>query len=62
MHFCLGAPLARLEGAIAIGSLLQRFPDLALACRPEELRWRSGGPTNNLRGLEVLPLRLSPVR
>ena len=61
VHFCLGAPLARLEGAIAIGSLLQRFPDLALACPPEELRWRGGGPTNNLRGLEALPLRLSPV-
>jgi cytochrome P450 len=55
IHYCLGAALARMEGQIAIGMLLQRFPDLALA--GEELKYRSH-PT--LRGVESLPLRLRP--
>jgi cytochrome P450 PksS len=52
-HFCLGASLARLEGQIAIGTLLRRFPDLRLAVAPEVLRWRRGLV---LRGLEGLPV------
>ncbi|HEV2781326.1 MAG TPA: cytochrome P450 [Actinophytocola sp.] len=55
VHFCLGAPLARLEGQIAIGRLLGRFPDLALATDPAALRWRN---STLLRGLEHLPVRL----
>jgi cytochrome P450 len=55
IHFCVGAPLARLEGQIAIGRLLQRFPDLALAADPGGLRWRN---SILLRGLEALPVRL----
>jgi len=55
IHFCLGAPLARLEGQIAIGRLIERFPDLALATDPAELRWRN---STLLRGLESLPVRL----
>ena len=51
IHFCLGAPLARLEGEIAFARLLQRYPALALA-EPMP-RWR---PLINLRGLEALPL------
>jgi cytochrome P450 len=39
-HFCLGAPLARLEAEIALGTLLRRLPGLRLAVPPEELRWR----------------------
>ncbi len=57
IHFCLGAPLARLEGQVAIGELLARFPDLALAVPPEELAWRPG---TLIRGLRELPVTYSP--
>jgi cytochrome P450 len=53
IHYCLGAPLARLEGEIAIGALLRRFPRLALAGAP--LGWRSHMV---LRGLNTLPVKL----
>ncbi|MEW2353635.1 cytochrome P450 [Spirillospora sp. NPDC029432] len=56
LHFCLGAPLARLEGQIAIGSLLERFPDLALAVPAEELRHHRAGSI--VRGLVALPVRV----
>lgn len=52
-HFCLGAPLARLEGQIAISTLLRRTPELRLTVAPKELRWRPGLV---LRGLEALPV------
>jgi len=52
-HFCLGASLARLEGQIAIGTLLGRVPDLRLSVAPHLLRWRS---SLLLRGLESLPV------
>jgi cytochrome P450 len=52
-HFCLSASLARLEGQIAITTLLRRLPDLRLAVPPSALRWRRGLV---LRGLEALPL------
>lgn len=54
-HFCLGAPLARLEGRIAITTLLQRFPGLRLAAPAESLVWRKSVA---LRGLEKLPVHL----
>ncbi len=47
------APLARLEGQIAIGTLLRRVPDLRLNVVSDALRWRSG---LILRGLESLPV------
>ena len=40
MHHCLGAPLALMEGQIAINALLRRFPEARLAVPPESLRWR----------------------
>jgi cytochrome P450 PksS len=54
-HFCLGAPLARLEAQIAINTLFQRAPDLHLKVSSESLRWRR---SLILRGLEALPLGL----
>ncbi|MGH8929382.1 MAG: cytochrome P450 [Egibacteraceae bacterium] len=50
-HFCLGAPLARLEVEIAIGKLLRRLPGVRLDT--DALQWR---PKPALRGLESLPL------
>jgi cytochrome P450 len=55
VHHCLGAPLARMEGQIAMGAFLKRFPEARLAVTPESLRWRRGV---FLRGLERLPLTL----
>jgi pimeloyl-[acyl-carrier protein] synthase len=50
IHFCLGAPLARLEGQIAIAALVRRFPTLRLAGEPVRR------PTVTLRGFASLPL------
>jgi cytochrome P450 len=55
IHYCLGAPLARLEGQIAIRKLLGRAPGIRLAVPESSLRWRKG---LNLRGLETLPVVL----
>ena len=48
-HFCLGAPLARLEGRIVFETLLRRLPNLRLTGPPPERR-----PNFNLRGLKSL--------
>ncbi|MGH3802626.1 MAG: cytochrome P450 family protein, partial [Pseudonocardiaceae bacterium] len=53
IHHCLGAPLARLEGRIALGSLLTRFPRLRLAVPAEQLTWRPGVLMNGLTALPV---------
>ncbi len=58
IHYCLGAPLARLEGEIAISTLLRRLPELHLAAAPEALNWRRG---LILRGIERLPLAFTPA-
>jgi cytochrome P450 PksS len=54
IHYCLGAPLARLEGRIALRALIERMPGLRLAVPPEQVPWLSH-PV--LRGLQQLPLR-----
>lgn len=59
IHYCLGAPLARLEGQIALTALLGRLPDLRLAAEPADLRWRGG---LIMRGLRELPVEFEPVR
>lgn len=53
VHHCLGAPLARMEGQIALGSLLRRFPELRLAVPSADLHW-SHGDGLVLRGLSEL--------
>jgi cytochrome P450 len=57
-HFCLGAPLARLEARIAFTALLGRFPHLQLAVARDDLRW-SHGDGLVLRGLAELPVELT---
>lgn len=52
-HFCLGAPLARLEIELAIKSLFQRFPGLTLACDREEIPFRHETVFWGLHGLPV---------
>ena len=52
IHFCLGAPLARIEGQIAIGTLVRRLPKLELAIRHPEFR-----QSLTLRGLKALPVK-----
>ncbi|CAM5322136.1 cytochrome P450 family protein [Streptomyces fumanus] len=58
IHYCLGAPLARLEGQVALATLLTRLPDLQLATDPAELRRRGG---LIMRGLRTLPVSYTPV-
>ena len=55
IHYCVGAPLARLEGQIAIRSLVRRFPRLALAVDHGELAWSEN---LLLRGMKSMPVRL----
>ncbi|EKX65747.1 cytochrome P450 [Streptomyces ipomoeae] len=54
IHYCLGAPLARMETEIALAALFERFPGLALDVPLDELRWR---PSMRARGLLSLPVR-----
>ena len=54
IHFCLGAPLARLESQIAIKALVCRFPRMRLAT--EDLKWRQD---ITIHGLISLPVSLS---
>jgi cytochrome P450 len=56
IHRCLGAALARMEGQVAIGALVRRFPDLTLTCDPDELSWL---PFPVFRGLAALPVATS---
>ena len=51
-HYCMGAALARLEGAVAVGSLLRRFPRMQLAGQP------SFSPSFIMRAMTDLPVRL----
>lgn len=54
LHYCVGAPLARLEASVAFGVLFERLPNLKLAVDPQNLQWaRSFVP----RGLKALPVK-----
>ncbi|WP_037358153.1 cytochrome P450 family protein [Amycolatopsis orientalis] len=54
IHYCVGAPLARLEAQIALGSLLARFPKLSLAVPAEDIVYR---PSSLVHGVLALPVR-----
>lgn len=53
VHYCLGAPLARLEGDVAFTTLLRRFPNLHFAAPRDSITWRENV---QLRGLKHLPV------
>jgi cytochrome P450 len=55
IHYCLGAPLARLEAQVAFGKLMARFSGLRLAVPEHELIWRPGLLMRGLQNLPVLP-------
>jgi cytochrome P450 len=57
IHYCVGAPLARLEGQIGIATLLRRLPDMQLAVPLQEIRWR---PSLVVRGAQQIPVVFSP--
>ena len=59
VHFCLGAPLARMEARIALAALHTRFPRMRLAVAPTALHWGHGDGLV-LRGLTELPVVLGP--
>lgn len=54
IHYCVGAPLARLEGTIAIQTLVQRLPDLHLAVEVDQLEWSE---SLLLHGMKAMPVR-----
>ncbi|MBI0378749.1 cytochrome P450 [Streptomyces albiflaviniger] len=53
MHYCLGAPLARMEIQIALHTLLHRFPQLDLAVPPQQLQWRASFRSRALKAVPV---------
>jgi len=55
IHVCLGAPLARAEGAIALTRLLAHYPHMRLTTDPAALAWRT---STLIRGLDALPVQL----
>src|SRR3989442_1204438 len=58
IHYCIGAPLAKLVLQIALSGLIARYPDLRLATEPQLLRWKN---STLVHGLVDLPVLLSPT-
>ncbi|HEY7594379.1 MAG TPA: cytochrome P450 [Actinophytocola sp.] len=61
IHYCLGAALARMEGSVALSTLLQRYPELSLAAPAEQIAWKRGFP-RGINRLEALPIRFGARR
>ena len=55
IHYCLGAPLARMEGKIGLQKLIARYPNMQLGVTSDEVQWRT---SMAVRGLKMLPVRL----
>lgn len=55
IHYCVGAPLARMEGTIALNALVQRLPQLELAAPVESLEWTTGFMV--IHGMLAMPVR-----
>lgn len=53
IHYCVGSPLARMEGAIAINTLLKRLPNLQLAANVDDLKWNE---SILLHGMKEMPV------
>jgi cytochrome P450 PksS len=53
IHYCLGAPLARMEGYYAFNALLERFPNLKLGVNADRLEWRK---SVFIRGMKTMPV------
>ncbi|MFE1783240.1 cytochrome P450 [Streptomyces sp. NPDC059506] len=58
IHYCLGAPLAKLEAAIALPALFERFPDITLEAAPDRLQPQASFIANDYR---TLPVQLQPA-
>jgi cytochrome P450 PksS len=59
IHFCLGHQLARIEGRCALKSLLRRWPQLALAVDPSEIKWRKRPGLRAIDRLSVVAVAAS---
>ncbi|MCX5609325.1 cytochrome P450 [Streptomyces sp. NBC_00047] len=57
LHYCLGAPLARMQVTLALGTLLRRLPSLRLACPVEKVPWTT---TFRFHAVRELPVAVSP--
>ena len=56
LHICLGFPLARMEGQVALPAVLRRWKDIALAVPEERIEWLN---SMVFRGMKALPLRVA---
>ncbi len=56
MHICLGFPLARMEGQVAIPAVLRRWKRIELATAPDRLEWLN---SMVFRGMKAMPLRVA---
>jgi len=56
MHICLGFPLARMEGQVALPAVLRRWRDISLALPEERIEWLN---SMVFRGMKALPLRVA---